>query len=137
VKKNHTGRNLAVLAVIMAIAVAAVGLPLLLQQEQTFVMVVHVYDPTRGNPRPQTLTDLTEQQLVTNVTVTVPGANPATRVTPTGIIAYDQLPARTYQITVTKDGYKSNVLTYVLVPNCIGRTPDGQCHPLVSMISET
>ena len=98
-------------------------------------MVVHVYDPAKGNPNPQTLTDLTEQQLIANVTVTVTGANPGTQITPTGIIAYDQLPAGSYQITVTRAGYKSNVVTYVLGPNCVDRTPDGQCHPLVPMTS--
>ncbi len=71
--------------------------------------------------------------LVANVTVTVSGASPPTRFTPTGIIAFDQLPAGTYQITTARPGYTSTPFTYLVGPNCQGRTPDGICHALVPM----
>ena len=135
-RKNHTARNLVILAVIIAIAVAAVGLPSLLQQApppSTFTMVVHVYDPAKGTP--QTLYNLTQAELVNGATVVVSGGNqPAqTQFASGGIIPFTQLPAGAYQITVSSPGYNSNTVPYSLGPNCVDRTPDGECHPLVPM----
>ncbi len=91
-------------------------------------MVVHVYD---NHYNPQTVYNVTEAMLIANVTVTVAGVDQPTRLTPTGIIVYDQLPAGTYQITVSGNATLTTPFRYYLGPNCADRTSDGQCHALV------
>ena len=128
-RKRHTARNLSILVLVVSIALIAVAVSGVLTPP-TYVMVVHVYDSSKGNP--QTVYDLTPQMLVANVTVTVPGVSDPARFTPTGIIAYDQLGAGSYQIQVQGTGYSSNTIRYDIGPNCPDRTPnDGQCHALV------
>ncbi len=135
-KKSHTARNISLLSLIVAIGVVAIALSGALSTPQApsaFVMIVHVYDQAKGNP--QTVYDLTEPELIQNVNVTVSGPNypPTTRRAPSGIVAFDQLSAGTYQITVSSNGYVSSTVAYLVGPNCLDRTPDGQCHPLVPM----
>jgi hypothetical protein len=113
--------------VVAVVIVVALSEALFLQP--TYVMVVHVYDG--NNYHPQTVYNLTEAMLIENVTVTVAGVDQPTRLTPTGIIVYDQLHAGTYQITVSGNATVTTPFLYYLGANCSDRTPDGQCHALV------
>ncbi|SRR5712692_1834867 len=129
-RKSHTGRNISILALLATVAVVAVALSGALSPspQPTYVMLVHVYD---SRYHPQTVYDLNETMLIENVNVTVSGVDQPTRFTPTGIIAYDQLPVGPYQITLSGNATINAPFTYVVGPNCEDRTPDGQCHALV------
>jgi len=95
----------------------------------TYAVFVHVYD-NRYNA--QTLADLQPPWLIKNVNVTVSGVDQPTRFTPTGIIAYFQVPAGTYQITVSGNATLTTPFLYLVGPNCADRDTDtGQCHALV------
>jgi hypothetical protein len=122
----------------VVVVIIAIALSIAFSPAPTYVMVVHVYDNTKGSP--QTLENFTAAMAVHNVTVTVSGPNyPATTrgPAPEGIVAWgpdDQLRAGSYQITVSANGYVTSTFTYGLGPNCFDKTtnPD-QCHPLVPM----
>ncbi len=139
VRKSHTRRNISILATLVVVVIIVIALSVALSPAPTYVMVVHVYDSTKGSP--QTLYNFTDAMAVHNVTVTVSGPGyPATTRGPAlrGIVAWgpdDQLKAGSYQITVSSSGYANNTVTYVLGPNCFDKTPapDEQCHPLVPM----
>ncbi len=141
-KKRHTGRNLTILGFLVAVAVITVALSGAFTPETpaktppTFALFVHVYDQALA----PTWQDIKNQsQLVANVTVSVSGSNGTvfTHITPTGIISPDPLPAGTYQVTVSKEGYTANPVTYVLGPNCADKTPDGNCHVYIPMTKKT
>ncbi len=132
-KKSHAGRNISILAVLITVVVIAVAFSGALSPQPThimptYIMLVHVYD---SSYHPQTVYNLTEAMLIENVDVTVSGVDQPTRFTPTGIIAYDQLTAGTYQITLSGNATINAPFTYVVGSNCEDRTPDGQCHALV------
>ncbi len=131
-KASHATRNILIFGLVVIVVVVAAAL---FSATSTYVVFVHAYDQSKGNP--QTIEDLTIDMLVANVTVTIAGANPATRFTPTGIIAYDQLAPGSYQITITGQGYSPTTVAYSVGDNCAGRTPDGQCHALVPMTKTT
>ena len=137
-KGSHTRRNISILATLVVVVIIVIGLSGALSPAPTYVMVVHVYDSTKGSP--QTLYNFTDAMAVHNVTVTVSGPGfPATTrgPAPYGIVAWgpdDQLKAGLYQIKVSASGYATNTVNYVLGPNCFDKTPnDEQCHPLVPM----
>ncbi len=50
VRKRHTGRNLSIVGLVLAIVVIAVVLSGALTPQPTFVMIVRAYDQTKGNP---------------------------------------------------------------------------------------
>jgi len=138
VKRSHAGRNISILATLVIVVIIVIALSGAFSPAPTYVMVVHVYDSTKGSP--QTLYNFTDAMAVRNVTVTVSGPGyPATTrgPAPKGIVAWgpdDQLKAGSYQITVSSSGYATNTVTYFLGPNCFDKTtPDEQCHPLVPM----
>ncbi len=137
VKKSHTRRNISILATLVVVVIIVIGLSGAFSPAPTYVMVVHVYDSTKGSP--QTLYNFTDAMAIHNVTVTVsgPGYPETTRgPAPYGIVAWgpdDQLKAGSYQIKVSSSGYATYTETYVLGPNCFDKTPDEQCHPLVPM----
>jgi len=138
VKRRHTGRNLSILAIVVAVVVIVIAVSgsLIQQVPTSFPLFVHVYDKNKA----PTWQDVTRQdQLVLNVTVSVSGPNGVgfTHVAPYGIIAGpDPFPAGTYNVTVTKAGFSPNFVLYALGPNCADKTPDGNCHVYIPM-SET
>jgi hypothetical protein len=115
---------------LIVIVVLAVALSGAFSPPCCYVMVVHVYD-SRYQSVVHSVYNLTEAMLIANVTVTVAGVDQPTRFTPTGIIVFDQLPARTYQISLSGNATIAGSFAYVLGPNCPDVTPDGQCHALV------
>ncbi len=120
---------------VIAVVVIAVVLSGALTPPATFVVFVHAYDKQYGDHL--TIEQLSKTMLVGNVTVTVSGApDQPTRFTPTGIIAYDQLHAGTYNITLTANGYASKTITYLVGPSCVIPL-DGNCHALVPITKTT
>jgi len=94
-------------------------------------MLVHVYD-NQYQSVVHSVYDLNETELIGYVNVTVAGVEDPMRPTPTGIIAYDNLRAGTYQITVSGNATRTAPFSYTVGPNCEDRTaPDGQCHALI------
>ena len=140
VKKSHTRRNISILATLIVVVVIVVVLSGAFSPPPTYIMIVHVYDKTKGTP--QTVYEFDNSTAVHNVNVTISGPNyPATTrgPAPDGIVGWgpnDQLLAGSYQITVSASGYVTNTVTYVLGVNCIDRAYD-QCHPLVPMTPVT
>ncbi len=114
---------------LVVVAIIVIAVSGALSPPPTYAVFIHVYD---NSYHPQTVYDLKESMLIANVTVTVSGVDQPTRFTPTGIIAYDQLPAGTYQISVSGNATIAVPFAYAIGPNCADRTPDGKCHALVA-----
>ncbi len=136
VKKSHTRRNISILATLIVVVVIIVALsgalspPPPVTITPTYTMLVHVYD-NRYQPIVHSVYDLNETELIGYVNVTVAGVQQPTRPTPTGIIAYDNLTAGTYRITLSGNASLAAPFSYTVGPNCEDRTSEGQCHALV------
>ena len=135
IARSHAGRNLSILALLVAIAIIAMALSGALPAPQTpsgFKLFIHVYDPSKGTP--ETLADLNCDNFVCGVLISVSGPQSFTEPTPSGILSPSGLlPEGTYQITTTKTGYKTTTIPYVVGPDCDRRDPQGFCLAWVAM----
>ena len=126
-------RNIAILALLATVAIAAVVLSGTLSPPQTtdtFNLVIHVYDRDRGESPP----NISQNSLIASVEVSVTGPRSFSAPTPTGILSRsDPLPSGTYQITAAKSGYTAIPLTYVLSSTCDYEDQFGICHAYVAM----
>ena len=130
-KKSHTGRNIVILVlVVTAIGSATVLSGALSPQNNSYVVLIHVYDPAYGTPQ-----TLNASAFVKGVRVEVSGPR-SLNATFDSILGPEQVgtfPQGTYQIRAAKDGYTPATVTYDVGPTCEGRDQLGACHAWIAM----
>ena len=119
-----------ILVLVMGAVVAGFALSGALSPPQSFVVLIHVYDPVYGTPQ-----TINATAFIDGVQVDVSGPR-SYSATVNGVLPPEQigkLPPGTYQIRAVKTGYQTTNVTYIVGPNCENRDLFEACHIWVAM----